>query len=127
LYPALEAAERLNATVVNMRWVKPLDTELLLHVAAAHDAFVTLEEGAIMGGTGSAVTEALAAAGVVKPILQLGLPDHFVQHGDQKQLLALEGLDAAGIEAAVRQRFAELVGRAAGRHLKAVGPIARSS
>jgi 1-deoxy-D-xylulose-5-phosphate synthase len=127
LYPALEAAERLNATVVNMRWVKPLDTELLLHVAAAHDALVTLEEGAIMGGAGSAVTEALAAAGVVKPILQLGLPDHFVQHGDQKQLLALEGLDAAGIEAAVRQRFAELVGRAAGRHLKAVDPVARSS
>lgn len=108
LYPALQAAEKLGATVVNMRWVKPLDTELLLKVAAGHDALVSIEEGAIMGGAGSAVSEALQAAGVVKPLLQLGLPDVFVEHGDPAQLLALQGLDAAGIEASIRVRFAAL-------------------
>ena len=105
LYPALEAAQALNATVVNMRWAKPLDTELLLEVAAGHDALVTLEEGAVMGGAGSAVLEALSAAGVVKPVLQLGLRDEFIEHGDPAKLLALQGLDADGIEAAIRQRF----------------------
>ncbi|MEZ5607380.1 MAG: 1-deoxy-D-xylulose-5-phosphate synthase [Burkholderiaceae bacterium] len=113
LYPALEAAERLNATVVNMRWVKPLDVSLLLQVAASHEALVTVEEGAIMGGAGSAVAEALAAAGVVKPLLQLGLPDAFIEHGDPARLLALEGLDAAGIERSVRRRFGALVDAAA--------------
>ena len=112
LYPALQAAERLGATVVNMRWAKPLDTELLLQVAAGHEALVTLEEGAVMGGAGSAVAEALAAAGVVKPLLQLGLPDEFIEHGDPARLLSLQGLDAAGIEASVRQRFGELASAA---------------
>ena len=105
LYPALQAAETLDATVVNMRWAKPLDVELLLQVAASHDALVTLEEGSIMGGAGSAVLEALQQAGVSKPVLQLGLPDRFIEHGDPAKLLALQGLDAAGIEASVRQRF----------------------
>ncbi|KQP35624.1 1-deoxy-D-xylulose-5-phosphate synthase [Pseudorhodoferax sp. Leaf274] len=112
LYPALEAAERLNATVVNMRWAKPLDTELLLQVAAEHDALVTVEEGAIMGGAGSAVAEALAAAGVVRPLLQLGLPDRFIEHGDPAKLLALQGLDAPGIAKAVGARFPSLVEQA---------------
>ncbi len=112
LYPALQAAERLGATVVNMRWAKPLGTELLLQVAAGHEALVTLEEGAVMGGAGSAVAEALAAAGVVKPLLQLGLPDEFIEHGDPARLLSLQGLDAAGIEASVRQRFGELASAA---------------
>ncbi len=107
LYPALAAAERLDATVVNMRWVKPLDVDLLLQVAANHEALVTVEEGAIMGGAGSAVSEALQSAGVVKPLLQLGLPDAFIEHGDPAKLLALQGLDAVGIEASVRKRFAE--------------------
>lgn len=107
LYPALQAAEKLGATVVNMRWVKPLDAELLLRVAASHQALVTLEEGAVMGGAGSAVGEALQAAGVLIPLLQLGLPDVFIEHGDPAQLLALQGLDAAGIEAVIRTRFAE--------------------
>jgi len=111
LYPALAAAERLNATVVNMRWAKPLDTELLLDVAARHEALVTVEEGAIMGGAGSAVGEALQAAGILKPLLQLGLRDEFIEHGDPGKLLALQGLDAAGIEASVRQRFGEMVER----------------
>lgn len=105
LYPALEAAQALDATVVNMRWAKPLDVELLLEVAARHDALVTLEEGAIMGGAGSAVLEALQAARVQRPVLQLGLPDQFIEHGDPARLLALQGLDAAGIERSVRARF----------------------
>jgi len=108
LYPALQAAEKLGATVVNMRWAKPLDTELLLKVAAGHEGLVTVEEGAVMGGAGSAVGEALQAAGVLKPVLQLGLPDVFIEHGDPAQLLALQGLDAAGIEASIRARFGEL-------------------
>jgi len=105
LYPALDVAQKLDATVVNMRWAKPLDTELLLQVAAEHEALVTLEEGAVMGGAGSAVLEALAAAGLVRPVLQLGLSDEFIEHGDPVKLLARQGLDAAGIEAAIRQRF----------------------
>ncbi|MCJ0764097.1 1-deoxy-D-xylulose-5-phosphate synthase [Variovorax terrae] len=112
LYPALQVAERLNASVVNMRWAKPLDTALLLDVAERHDVLVTLEEGAVMGGAGSAVSEALQAAGVAKPLLQLGLPDQFIEHGDPAKLLSLQGLDAAGIEAAIRQRFAAQVDRA---------------
>ncbi len=109
LYPALQAAEKLGVTVVNMRWAKPLDTELLLKVAASHEALVTLEEGAIMGGAGSAVGEALQAAGLVKPLLQLGLKDEFIEHGDPAKLLALQGLDAAGIEAAVMARFGSVL------------------
>src|SRR5450830_1440739 len=105
LYPALEAAEALDATVVNMRWAKPLDTELLLQVARGHEALVTVEEGAIMGGAGSAVLEALQAAGVVRPVLQLGLRDEFIEHGDPAKLLSLQGLDAAGIAASIVQRF----------------------
>ena len=108
LYPALKAAENLGATVVNMRWAKPLDTALLLKVAATHDAIVTLEEGCIMGGAGSAVGEALQAAGVLRPLLHLGLADEFIEHGEHQKLLALQGLDAAGIEAAIRLRFAAL-------------------
>ncbi len=109
LYPALQAAEQLDATVVNMRWAKPLDTELLLQVAATHEALVTVEEGAVMGGAGSAVGEALQAAGLVKPLLQLGLPDAFIEHGDPAKLLALQGLDAAGIQAAIERRYGTLV------------------
>ncbi len=109
LYPALQAGEKLGCTVVNMRWAKPLDTELLIQLAATHDAFVTLEEGAIMGGAGSAVSEALQAAGINKPVLHLGLKDEFIEHGDHAKLLAMQGLDAAGIEASVRARFDALV------------------
>ena len=109
LYPALQAAEKLGCTVVNMRWVKPLDLELLRQIAASHDALVTLEEGAIMGGAGSAVTEALHTAGIAKPVLQLGLGDEFIEHGDPAKLLALQGLDAVGIEAAIIGRFGALL------------------
>ena len=106
LQPALRAAEALDATVVNMRWVKPLDVALLAQVARSHTALVTLEEGAVMGGAGSAVLEALQAAGLVLPVLQLGLPDQFIEHGDPVKLLALNGLDAASIEASIRAHMA---------------------
>ena len=109
LYPALQAAEKLGATVVNMRWAKPLDTALLLQVAVTHGGLVSVEEGAIMGGAGSAVSEALRAAGLATPLLQLGLADEFIEHGDPARLLALQGLDAAGIEAAVLARFGSLL------------------
>ena len=109
LYPALQAAEKLGATVVNMRWAKPLDVELLRQVAASHDALVTVEEGAIMGGAGSAVSEMLHASSVIKPVLHLGLADEFIEHGDPAKLLAMQGLDAAGIEAAIIARFGDLV------------------
>ncbi|MBV7543338.1 1-deoxy-D-xylulose-5-phosphate synthase [Acidovorax sp. sic0104] len=105
LYPALQAGEALDATVVNMRWAKPIDEALLREVAERHDALVTLEEGAIQGGAGSAVTEALNAMGIVRPMLQLGLPDVFIEHGDPARLLALQGLDARGIEQSIRDRF----------------------
>ena len=105
LYPALQAAEALDATVVNMRWAKPIDEALLREVAERHDALVTLEEGAILGGAGSAVCEALNAMGILRPVLQLGLPDAFIEHGDPARLLALQGLDAEGIQRAVTQRF----------------------
>lgn len=106
LYPALQAAEALDASVANMRWAKPLDEELLLQIAADHELIVTLEEGCVMGGAGSAVMESLAAHGLSKSVLQLGLPDEFIEHGDPAKLLALQGLDAAGIEASIRKRLA---------------------
>ena len=105
LYPALAAASKLDATLANMRFVKPLDVDLVLELARTHDAFVTVEEGCVRGGAGSAVQEALAAAGVLMPVLMLGLPDEFIEHGDPAKLLALCGLDAAGIEQSILKRF----------------------
>ncbi|MEN3277066.1 MAG: 1-deoxy-D-xylulose-5-phosphate synthase [Massilia sp.] len=103
--PSLGAAADLNATVANMRFVKPLDVELVKQLAASHDYLVTVEEGATMGGAGSAVAEAMAAAGIVKPLLILGLPDKFIDQGDPAALLASVGLDAKGIAASIRARF----------------------
>ncbi|MDO9287050.1 MAG: 1-deoxy-D-xylulose-5-phosphate synthase [Aquabacterium sp.] len=105
LHPALAAGEALDATVANMRFAKPIDAALVTELARCHDALVTVEEGCIAGGAGSAVAECLAAAGLSLPLLQLGLPDEFIEHGDPVKLLAMLGLDAAGIEAAVRKRF----------------------
>ncbi len=102
---ALVAGDQIDATVVNMRWVKPLDTELLARIAATHEALVTVEEGALMGGAGSAVLEALQAAGIQRPLLQLGLPDLFIEHGDAAKLLSGVGLDAPGIVQSVTRRF----------------------
>jgi 1-deoxy-D-xylulose-5-phosphate synthase len=113
LYPALLAAEKLNATVANMRFAKPLDSELVLELAQTHSALVTIEDGCIMGGAGSAVLEALqsaAAQGLIPvPILSLGLPDAFVEHGDPVKLMSLCGLDAIGIEASITKRFPHLL------------------
>ncbi|MBK6568732.1 1-deoxy-D-xylulose-5-phosphate synthase [Candidatus Aalborgicola defluviihabitans] len=109
LYPALEAAQALGATVVNMRWAKPLDTDLLLQIARSHQALVTVEEGCRMGGAGSAVLEALQAATLEVPVLQLGLDDAFIEHGDPSRLLTMQGLDAAGIQASIARRFAPLL------------------
>ena len=109
LHPALAAGEALDATVVNMRFVKPLDVELLRTLAADHDRFVTVEEGCVMGGAGSACLEALAAMDIALPVLQLGLPDRFVDHGDPALLLAQCGLDAKGIEASIRKAWPTLV------------------
>jgi 1-deoxy-D-xylulose-5-phosphate synthase len=103
--PSVAAGGELNATVANMRFVKPLDVELVKQLARDHDYFVTVEEGSVMGGAGSAVAEALAAEGIVKPMLMLGLPDKFIDHGDPAVLLAGVGLDAKGIAASIRQRF----------------------
>ncbi|MBT9526808.1 MAG: 1-deoxy-D-xylulose-5-phosphate synthase, partial [Rhizobacter sp.] len=105
LHPALAAAENLNATVANMRFVKPLDVALVTELARSHDAIVTVEEGCLMGGAGSAVQEALAAARIELPVLTLGLPDEFIEHGDPAKLLSLCGLDAAGIEQSILKRF----------------------
>jgi 1-deoxy-D-xylulose-5-phosphate synthase len=103
--PSLAAGETLDATVANMRFIKPLDVELVKQLAADHDYLVTVEEGAIMGGAGSAVAEALAAEGISKPLMMIGLPDKFIDHGDPVKLLASVGLDAAGITASIKKRF----------------------
>ncbi|MCX7144555.1 MAG: 1-deoxy-D-xylulose-5-phosphate synthase, partial [Proteobacteria bacterium] len=105
LKPALEAAEELDATVADMRFVKPLDETLVQQLAGQHELLVTVEEGALMGGAGSAVAECLAAAGVAKAVLHLGLPDRFIDHGDTGLLLAEVGLDKAGLLAAIRARI----------------------
>jgi 1-deoxy-D-xylulose-5-phosphate synthase len=107
LQAALAAGEALDATVVNMRFVKPLDVELLLHLSTQHSALVTVEENVVAGGAGSAVAEALAAAGVTVPMLNLGLPDRFPDHGDPGAILRECGLDGPGITAAIQRRFAQ--------------------
>jgi 1-deoxy-D-xylulose-5-phosphate synthase len=105
LYAALEAAENLDATVANMRFAKPLDVDLIKDLARTHDAFATVEDGCVMGGAGSAVLEALQHAGITLPVLVLGLPDEFIEHGDPVALMSHHGLDAAGIEQSILKRF----------------------
>jgi 1-deoxy-D-xylulose-5-phosphate synthase len=104
---ALAVAGKFDATVADMRFVKPLDRELVRQLAETHDHLVTLEENTVMGGAGSAVAEALADLGMVKPVLHLGLPDRFVEHGDHAVLLARCGLDAVGIELSIREFISE--------------------
>ncbi|MGV8991244.1 MAG: 1-deoxy-D-xylulose-5-phosphate synthase [Thiobacillus sp.] len=103
--PALIAGEALDASVADMRFVKPLDVDLLIELAQRHRLLVTLEENAVAGGAGAGVAEALAALGITTPVLQLGLPDTFIEHGDPARMLTDCGLDAAGIELTVRQRI----------------------
>jgi len=106
LTPALAAAEELDATVANMRYVKPLDEALVAELAHSHDLLVTLEENVVMGGAGSAVLESLQRAGLSVPVLQLGLPDHFVDQGDPALQIAHCGLDKGGIVKSIRARLA---------------------
>jgi 1-deoxy-D-xylulose-5-phosphate synthase len=118
LVPAAEhVGTELGLTVVNMRFVKPLDRELLLELAATHEGFVTLEDNVVMGGAGSAVLELFAQEGVMKPTLLLGLPDRFQDHAAREELLAEAGLDAASIRTAVLKRWPAL----ATPELKAAG------
>ena len=109
LYTALEVAEGIDATVANMRFVKPLDIDLLKSLAADHDYLVTIEDGAIAGGAGSACLEALSNMGINKPLLQLGLPDQFIEHGDYNLLMTKCGLDVEGIANSIKQRFPALL------------------
>lgn len=102
---ALEVAEQLNATVADMRFVKPLDTSLIDKLAAKYDLLVTLEENTIQGGAGAAVSEHLACEGIVVAVMHLGLPDLFVDHGSHQQQLASAGLDVPGIQQAIEQRL----------------------
>jgi len=107
LKPCLEAGDELDATICNMRFIKPLDNDLVASLASNHELLVTVEENTIMGGAGSAVAEALASAGITVPILQLGLPDIFIDQGDPSQMLADCGLDKAGIIRSVKARLGE--------------------
>jgi 1-deoxy-D-xylulose-5-phosphate synthase len=108
LAEALQVAEKIDATVVDMRFVKPMDEALVREMADSHELLVTLEENAIMGGAGAGVSEFLARENVLKSVLHLGLPDIYVEHAKPSQMLAECGLDAPGIEASVRQRMALL-------------------
>jgi 1-deoxy-D-xylulose-5-phosphate synthase len=90
-------AERLDATVVDMRFIKPLDVDVVVQLARRHQAIITIEENALQGGAGAAVAEALAAAGIVLPLHLIGIPDRFIEHGSREDCLALAGLDAAGL------------------------------
>jgi len=113
LAPATEIAAEMDATLVNMRFVKPLDEAMIVNLAKTHDAFVTLEDNAIAGGAGSGVAECLAAHGIVKPILHLGLPDSYLEHGSREEVLTMAGLDLPSIRTAIRARFpqfAQMVG-----------------
>jgi 1-deoxy-D-xylulose-5-phosphate synthase len=109
LLPAAEeVGEALGLTVVNMRFVKPLDRALILQLAADHEGFVTLEDNVVAGGAGSGVAELLAAEGLSVSTLHLGLPDAFQPHGSREELLAEAGLDVAGIRAAIVQRWHDI-------------------
>jgi len=105
LTEALIVAEKLDATVVDMRFVKPLDEALVREIAGSHELLVTIEENAIMGGAGAAVSEFLARDNLLKSVLHLGLPDVYVEHAKPAQMLAECGLDVAGIEASVTERM----------------------
>jgi 1-deoxy-D-xylulose-5-phosphate synthase len=116
---ALDAADGLDASVVNMRFVKPLDTEMILAMARSHALVVTVEENALAGGAGSAVNEVLHGAGVPVHVLNLGIPDHFIEHGEHQLQLAECGLDAAGITASIQSALQQSRAGAAGsgRHV----------
>ena len=107
VYPAIEAGKALGMPVFDMRWVKPIDADLIKGLASQHYDFVTVEEGCIMGGAGSAVSECISAAGFSRAVLHLGLPDEFIDHGDPGLLLHNLGLDAEGIQQSIQKFFGE--------------------
>jgi 1-deoxy-D-xylulose-5-phosphate synthase len=109
LAPAAVIAAETDATLVNMRFVKPLDEELILEMARTHQAFVTIEDNAIAGGAGAGVAELLAANGVTLPILHLGLPDAYLEHGSREEVLTMAGLDLPQIRSAILARFPQFV------------------
>ncbi len=106
--PALECAEKINASVYDMRFIKPLDESLIIEACQTHALLVTVEENALMGGAGSGVNECLASHGICHPVLNLGIPDYYVEHGKPNEMLAECGLDAAGIERSISQRLQQL-------------------
>ena len=106
LDPALKIAERLDATVVNMRFIKPMDEDLVIAMATRHRALITIEENATIGGAGSAVGELLASEGILIPHLQLGIPDRFIEHGSRDSCLAAAGLDLAGLSSSIERWWA---------------------
>jgi 1-deoxy-D-xylulose-5-phosphate synthase len=108
LTPALAAGDELDATVVNMRFVKPIDAELIVELAGNHSLLVSIEENAVIGGAGSEIERVLGEREIKVPLLRLGLPDRFIDHGEQGQLLAELGLDRDGIVRTVRTRVKPL-------------------
>ena len=108
LDPAAELAAELDATLVNMRFVKPLDEAMIVQMAREHEGLVTLEDNVVAGGAGSGVAECLAAHGIEMPILHLGLPDAFLEHGSREQVLSMAGLDLPSMRHAIRTRFPQL-------------------
>jgi 1-deoxy-D-xylulose-5-phosphate synthase len=130
LVPALALAERLDATVVNMRFIKPLDRDMLCEIARTHSAIITLEENAIAGGAGSACSELLDAEGFVVPRLQVGIPDRFIEHGSREDCLAEAGLDLAGIQTTIDRWCASMPALKLGRpgpRLAAAAPHGKAS
>lgn len=113
LEPASRLAAELDASLVNMRFIKPLDEDMVLELARDHDAFITLEDNAVAGGAGSAVAECLAAHGITLPILHLGLPDAFLEHGSREEVLAMAGLDIDNLRRAIQARFPQHVAASA--------------
>ncbi len=109
--PAVKAAEELDATVANMRFIKPIDADLIADLCRNHSLLVSIEENSIIGGAGTEIARALEERGICIPLLRLGLPDRFIEHGDQAQLLAELGLDSHGIVRAVRERLATIIER----------------
>jgi 1-deoxy-D-xylulose-5-phosphate synthase len=105
---ALEVGEQLDATVVNMRFIKPLDTEMIVAIAAGHELIVTVEENALQGGAGAAINKVLLAHGISVPILNLGIPDRFIGQGTHAQQLAECGLDTTGIRTAIENRGSDI-------------------
>jgi 1-deoxy-D-xylulose-5-phosphate synthase len=105
--PCAALADRLDATLVNMRFVKPLDEETVCRLAASHSCIVTIEENVVAGGAGSAVGECLAAQGVERTVRHVGIPDRFIEHGSREDCLRMAGLDTAGVERAIAQIWAD--------------------